>query len=128
MEEMPAAIVDRPQGTGDFLLMMFHHQVQVLTDSGLVDVQPGGLMIWDRVDGHFYGNETSHWKHTWIHVNGSFVPKFIQDAPLPYRKPLYFSEAIFEETVRRMITELSHPGGYNPLILRNTFQNAMLRP
>ena len=45
MEEMPAAIVDRPQGTGDFLLMMFHHQVQVLTDSGLVDVQPGGLMI-----------------------------------------------------------------------------------
>lgn len=81
-EKMRPAIVHRPQGTGDWLIMHFHTPVTIEVEGERNDYPADTLMIWDETDSHHYGNPQAPWEHSWIHCQGSLLPGALEEAGL----------------------------------------------
>ncbi|MCK5844641.1 MAG: helix-turn-helix transcriptional regulator [Victivallales bacterium] len=85
---MRPGIVNRPHGTGDWLLMFFHDSV-LLRDADGSRVHPSGTVIlWSDSDGHYYGNTESHWRHSWAHFQGAEVKSIVTSSGLPLNKAM----------------------------------------
>ena len=81
-ESMEPGLVNRPNGTWDWLFMFFHTPV-VIEVEGSQELYPANtLMIWDETQSHFYGNADDRWAHSWIHCQGSIVPEVLKEAGL----------------------------------------------
>lgn len=77
-EPMPPSLVDRPLGTGDVLLMLFHDPV-------VIDRVPAAAMslrCWPRGAGHHYGSTDGEWRHSWVHCSGELAERLAQRMPL----------------------------------------------
>jgi AraC family transcriptional regulator of arabinose operon len=87
-ERMRPCIVNRPAGTGDYLLMCFHGEVELWQD-GQPQLMPGRTMVvWDPGSGHYYGNRTRPWWHSWIHCAGATVAALLRASGLPCNTPI----------------------------------------
>jgi AraC family transcriptional regulator of arabinose operon len=87
-ERMRPCIVNRPAGTGDYLVMCFHGEVELWRDGQPVLLPGRTLMIWDTSSGHYYGNRDTAWWHSWIHCAGSVVAGLLGATGLPCNTPL----------------------------------------
>lgn len=125
-ERMTADMIDRPDGTGDVMLMYFHDPVTIRVDDRPLDLDAGALTIWDRTDGHVYGSDEHLWMHSWIHADGAFIDECIREARLPYRRPLYVGASRFEAFIAAIRNEMIHPAGHHPIVLKNLFQTTMI--
>ena len=72
-EWMRPCIVDRPSGTGDYLLMFFYQETTIATHEGIGIYPPNTFMIWRRGAGHYYGNKCKRWMHSWVHCDGTLL-------------------------------------------------------
>jgi len=90
-EEMPPCMVRRPDGTGDFLFMVFHDDITIGPDGGTTH-PPGTIVLWEPGDAHFYGNEQRRWRHSWVHCSGSAVKRLLGDRILPMRQPMVLAD------------------------------------
>ncbi|HYF50267.1 MAG TPA: hypothetical protein VEJ63_12730, partial [Planctomycetota bacterium] len=54
-ERMPPRMVERPQGTGDYLFMVFFEPVHIDVAGKLSEYPAGSIVMWDRGAGHIYG-------------------------------------------------------------------------
>lgn len=81
-EELPPCVVDRPGGTGDRLLMLFHQPVRLKIGREESLTTGPVLRLWREKAGHFYGNPSSRWNHSWIHFHGSEIPALLAAAGL----------------------------------------------
>ncbi|MEI8246717.1 MAG: AraC family transcriptional regulator [Lentisphaerota bacterium] len=126
-EEMRTGIVDRPNGTGDRLLMFFYEPVMLKVDGCIRQYPANTLMLWDDGAGHYYGNQERKWRHSWIHFHGRDAAAllaesgFVSGAPLTFVRP-----DIMEEYLLKIYKELT--GAYEPdaVIMKNLF-HCMLR-
>jgi AraC-like DNA-binding protein len=126
-EVMKPGIVDRPNGTGDWLFMYFYDPVTIKVDGEIVEYAPGNLMIWPHGAGHYYGNLKQSWKHSWLHCHGSLVAELVKRCDFTPGRPLCLKNpGIFEKYLEMFYHE--KPGQYVPdaAILKNIFEN-MLR-
>ncbi len=74
-EWMPQnSLVDRPS-TGDWLLMYFHTESTAGTSQTHMKFAKKNLIIWEPGVNQTYGNLHSHWQHSWVHLQGSFLPE-----------------------------------------------------
>ena len=73
-EPMAASVVDRPEGTGDVLLMYFHEPVAI----DRVDHPAGSLRCWPAGAGHHYGSLAGEWRHSWVHCSGALAQRLVQ--------------------------------------------------
>ncbi len=81
-EEVQPEIVNRPDGTRDWLFMFFHSPVTIEVD-GWTDQYPADtMMIWDETASHMYGNLEIPWSHSWIHCQGAVLPDLLEEAGL----------------------------------------------
>lgn len=88
-ERMPACWLDRPKGTGDYLLMLFHDQARAGTSAANpVPVRPDTLMIWGPGQGQHYGNEQAGFEHSWMHCSGPRMEAIFSGIALPLGSPL----------------------------------------
>jgi AraC-like DNA-binding protein len=92
-EWMPPGVVDRRHGTGDWLMMVFHHAVTVGVEGGRQEAPPGTLMIWSPGMAQFYGcaqggPEGGTWLHSWIHAQGPGLERLVRGEELPCGRPL----------------------------------------
>lgn len=74
IEPMEPSIVDRPEGTGDVLLMYYHDPV-------VIDHQrhpAGSLRCWPDGAGHRYGDLEREWRHSWIHCSGMLADRLAE--------------------------------------------------
>jgi len=78
---MPPGMVNRPAGTPDHLIMLFHNPVLVWDQSGLVQQIGPALIWWQPGQPHFYGNETASWNHSWIHLEGPLPDRMARFVP-----------------------------------------------
>lgn len=72
-EVMPPGFVNRPDGTGDFLMMYFHTAVRAGMGPDAGETAPGTLWIWPPGAHQFYGRERRNYTHSWIHCDGPAV-------------------------------------------------------
>lgn len=124
-EQMPPCRVVRPQGTGDFLFMLFHDAV-TLTAGGLSQSAPAGsLVLWPPEAGHDYGTKERSWSHSWIHCDGTRVVEALHDAGLPLDRLLVIPEP--DWLVRHLEWIYEEIVGQRPdvVIVGNLLENAL---
>lgn len=109
-EEMPAGIVDRPRGTGDWLFMVFHGEVE-LRVANETRVLPGPvLMTWAPGQSHWYGRRSSRWLHSWVHARGPDLDALAAAVALPHGVPITgFDPPLLEACVAGLHRELARP-------------------
>jgi AraC-like DNA-binding protein len=125
-ELMPAGRVVRPQGTGDFLFMLFHDPVLLDAGDGPEPAPAGSLMLWPAGAGHDYGSAARPWDHSWLHCDGTRVLRALRGAGLPLGRPLTLPEP--DRLVRRLEAVYAEVTGArpDPVIVGNLLEN-MLR-
>lgn len=99
-EVMPPGFVNRPEGTGDFLMMYFHTAVRAGTGPDAGESAPGTLWIWTPGGHQFYGHDRRRYTHSWIHCDGPAVRRVSGLNPpisLPAGAFLRFLEGLHEE-------------------------------
>lgn len=125
-ETMPPTFVDRPNGTGDWLLMLFHDPVQLRpAGSTIINAEPGTMIFWSRGAAHGYGNPNQRWSHSWIHCDGPAVTAIVRRAKMRLDRPhLLRDPAIVLDCLFDLHEELSATAvRIDPVIVRNTFEN-----
>ena len=123
-EKMTPKIVDRPNGTGDFLFMLFYNNVQIGSGGKAVACKPETLMLWTPDRPHFYGNLKAPFDHTWIHCDGTFVRTQLARLRIPCNRPFSLTDVLPTERYFLMLhEEMTHRGGPDLAIIRNLFQN-----
>ena len=85
-ETMAPGIVDRPAGTGDYLVMMFHDTVDLGTT--VSTVYPANTMVvWEPGAHQHYGNEQDVWQHSWMHCAGPRMDAIVAATQVPINRP-----------------------------------------
>lgn len=123
-EKMLPSLIERPEGTGDYLFMMFHDPVQIGSGEAWWAFPPGTLMWWDRGAAHFYGNPSERWSHSWIHCDGKDVKKALKAARIGLNRPWQAADpARIERQLFQVHDELS--GAFEPdaVIVRHAVIN-----
>jgi AraC family transcriptional regulator of arabinose operon len=126
-EEMPPMIVDRPEGTGDYLFMLFHSKVRVRAHDSESIRGPSTLMVWTPEDSHYYGSPLLPWDHSWFHCTGREIASILKACRIPVGQCIAVTDpSLMEHFLLEVIAELigwSQPDGK---ILRNLFENFIL--
>lgn len=123
-EVMPAAFVERPQGTGDHLFMLFHDAVRWGPSPRTRDLQPGTLVLWDHGAAHYYGNPTSRWSHSWVHCDGPAVRDMLHQARVACGRPIAMPDpSRVDQHLFDLHEELAGPHRPDAVIVRNILEN-----
>ena len=123
-EHMPPCIIDRPKGTGDYLLMLFYEDVWI-GGKGAPARQPcSSMMIWSPGEWQYYGDQDKPYTHTWLHCDGRFIRSILRDTRLPCNQPFVVSDpAIMERHLLAMHEELTQHARPDGVIVRNLLEN-----
>ena len=125
-EQMRPQIINRPAGTGDFLIMYFYDEVVIESKAGKRTHPPGILMIWRPEDGHFYGNTKTPFKHSWMHCDGQFIRRTAKAHRLPFNSAIALPDAtIMEKYLFTIHEELSQFVKPSEKIVCNLIDNWM---
>ena len=118
--------VDRPIGTGDWLIMFFHSPPRLSRSDPKPTAKANSLMLWPPGTPQFYswGRAANVERHSWMHVEGTCVSRQIKEYRLPTSTPLLLeSDTQFTETIQSLISEMTRYESPDPVILQNLFQN-----
>ena len=87
-EMMPAGIIDRPEGTGDYLFMLFH-DAAIIGAAGdqAIRIMPDTMMIWPPGMAQRYGHPRERFRHSWLHVAGRRIDAVMREIDLPLGGP-----------------------------------------
>lgn len=130
---MPATMIDRPNGTGDYLLMLFHEDSQIGVSSKSKDLkdQPvNSMIIWPPGATQLYGNRRHPFSHSWIHCDGRRIKALLKASGLPLKKPFQVPPAateFFQRTLHEIYTELISHSEPQEIIAGNLLENALLQ-
>ncbi|MEA2011796.1 MAG: AraC family transcriptional regulator [Verrucomicrobiota bacterium] len=127
-ETMKPGIINRPKGTGDWLLMYFHDSVIIKSSEGTVEHSGGSWIIWSDLDGHYYGVPDKKWVHSWIHFEEKSVESLIADCGLKTNHVMRLnSPNIVENSLSLIYLELIEQAEPDHLILKNLLHNLFRR-
>ncbi len=87
-ESMPPCIIDRPKGTGDWLLMLFYDPVWIGANPAPAECTGATLMIWSPGTRQYYGHREHRFRHTWLHGDGTWLKDQLTASGLPINTPL----------------------------------------
>ncbi len=125
-ERMRSCIVNRPAGTGDYLMMCFHSEVELWQHGQPALLPARTMMIWDPASGHYYGNRTQAWWHSWIHCAGPTVAGLIGASALPCNTPLPgIDPAMLEAAIEAIHREITGNARPDEVIIANLLHNAL---
>ena len=122
-EPMNAGLVNRPEGTRDYLFMFFHSPVRIKSRVGDREWPAASLMIWTPKDSHFYGNVSEAWTHSWFHCAGRDIHSILRASRIPVGKPFPVTDpSLMERYLLETVAELNGWSGPDEKILRNLFE------
>lgn len=123
-ERMAAGFINRPQGTGDFLIMIFHSPARAGSAPDAVEIGPETLFIWSPGQPQYYGQDRRAYSHSWIHCDGSLVRLTIKDGQIPTGKPMAMASArVFVRFLLDMYREIATQEFPDERIASHLFEN-----
>lgn len=123
-EKMPKCRVDRPEGTGDFLFMLFYGPVEIRVDGVWRDEGGPVLVLWAPENGHGYGNRRRGFCHSWLHCGGTWPGQLLQRLHLPLCTPLPGTDpARWEACLTALYEEATRPPVPDEVIACNLLEN-----
>jgi len=120
------ANVDRPIGTGDWLIMLFYQPARLDKNRETPSVPAKTLMIWPPGEKQFFSwaTEKGVELHSWMHVEGIWVTLQIESNLLPLANPVRLTdETVMATHLQYLLDEMINPVSPDPIILQNLFQN-----
>lgn len=126
-ERMKACMVDRPEGTKDYLFMLFHSEVRVRTSDREPSWTGPCLVVWPPPDGHYYGNAQKSWDHSWFHCSGCAIGPILKACGIPLRKRIPITDPSPMESFLEDITGELRDWKPDAKILHNLFENFVRR-
>ena len=120
LEAMRPGIVNRPNGSGDSLLMFFHSEVVVNTKKSIRKIPAGSMIYWEKC-GHYYGNMDIPWVHSWIHFDGSGAQDILRRAGMQAFQIISPPAQMFTKLLAEIDFELCRIEP-DMLIVRNRFE------
>lgn len=130
-EQMPATMIDRPNGTGDCLFMLFHDQAlmgDLPFSKNAPDSPASSMIIWPTHAPQHYGNRHRGFSHSWIHCDGRRVKTMLKESGLPLRKPFVVPPPAaehFQRSLHEIYTELVSFACPEEIIAGNLLENAL---
>jgi len=123
-EVMLPCRVDRPNGTGDYLLMIFFDPVQI----GPVFGCPANTaVLWEPGQAHLYGDPEHRFRHTWIHCAGARVANLVNSSDIPLNTPFALTRPLaVEHFLWEVYLEMTEHDTPQPDIVCNTFHNGLI--
>lgn len=118
--------VYRPRGTGDWLIMLFHSAPRLDRFSSLASHEAMSLVLWPPGAEQFYswGETAVTERHTWMHVEGSWVTDQVNTMELPVGEPFTLpDDSVMAENLSAMLSEMQLGVNSDPVILKNHFEN-----
>ncbi len=94
---MPAALVSRPKGTGDYLFMHFHDPVQVHVAGVMQDCPAHTFVVWEPGAPQIFGNERRRWTHSWVHCGGKAIAESLAASGIEPDQPIALRDASLVE-------------------------------
>jgi AraC family transcriptional regulator of arabinose operon len=123
-ELMPPLLVDRPEGTGDYLFMLFHTEACVRTGGVESMRPPSTFMVWTPSDSHYYGHRLKSWDHSWFHCAGAEIGAILKACRIPAGRCIAVTDpALMEHFLLEVIAELNGWSQPEGKLLRNLFEN-----
>jgi len=123
-EHMEPCIIDRPTGTGDYLLMLFYDEVWVAAEGKPARQLRNTLMIWTPGIRQYYGDREHSYNHTWIHCDGRIIKSLLGSTGLPRNKPFVMPDpAVMERCLLAVHQELMRHARPDATIVRNLLEN-----
>ncbi len=123
-EHMPPCMINRPRGTGDYLIMVFHDPVWIRSGAEPRHHPPQTLMIWTPGQYQYYGNRERPYNHTWIHCDGIWINTLLKNNQLPRNKPVPLSDpALMDRALLAIHAELTNHSCPDAMIVRNLLDN-----
>lgn len=117
--------VNRPLGTGDWLIMLFHEPARLDPRREGTSSPAMSLVIWEPGVGQFYswGREAGEEPHSWMHLEGSFVERAMDSLSLPRNVPMTLPGAsVMDASLESMLEEMRMDQP-DTVILQNLFEN-----
>jgi AraC-like DNA-binding protein len=126
-ETMPPSIIDRREGTGDFVFMLFHHDGEVDHHS----TRAGTLALWPHDARHRYGNPGRRWRHSWVHCDGPFVPRMLAKTSVGELRTLQMfivaDPSAFDRDLLSIHEEIAGDHDPDAIVVRNLLENLIRR-
>jgi AraC family transcriptional regulator of arabinose operon len=127
-EWMRPAMVDRPRGTEDVLLMVFHRPVCIGVDGSDVECPASTLLVWQPHAPHRYGNPDALWLHSWIHADGAVLHRHLRLNRIPLDVPISgIDPEWIEEACWAIHREVGGEPAPDPLIVENILSTLLRR-
>lgn len=118
--------VDRPLGTGDWLIMFFHESARLDSASPAPSTSAKTLILWPPGAHQFYSwsKGPSIEPHSWMHVEGSWVQRQIDISRLPVSAPIELEdESLMTDALEALMAEMRMGRESDQTILQNLFEN-----
>ena len=117
--------VHRPHGTGDWLIMLFHEPVRLDCKNTEPSHEGKTLVIWPPGAEQFYswGRVPNSERHSWMHVEGTWVTQQIESLQLPVNEPTPLTDdAGMTTALTGMLHEMRLERHSDAVILQNFFE------
>jgi AraC family transcriptional regulator of arabinose operon len=118
--------VDRPMGTGDWLIMLFHEPARLDRANPRPSAPAMTMVIWPPGAAQFYswGTKSGIEPHSWMHVEGTWVRQQIQALELPLSKPFPLpGDSVMTLSLSALLEEMRTGSPPDSVILQNLFEN-----
>lgn len=127
-EVMPPGLLDRPTGTEDYLLMLFHDPIVAGCSRSSEPLRaPDTMMIWSPRKPQYYGNPSQRFCHSWIHCSGSRVRQMLHRSGIPLLRPFAVRHpSNFQQCLLDMHSELISYASPSFTLLGNLLENSLV--
>ncbi len=129
-EWMRPCMIDRPKGTGDCLIMIFHDAAQMGVRPTTTETPeaPGTMIIWPAGVPQHYGNRQQEFTHSWIHCEGRRIKRILKSTGLPVRTPFAVAASLmvqFQQSLNDIHAELVSQARPDAVIAGNLLENGL---
>ena len=104
---------------------MYFHRPTEISDN---PTSSGGLIIWKPGASQKYGNRSVRWLHSWMHCEGSAIPRWLKQSNLPTNTVIpHLPATKWDNTLAEIFTETQNQDGYSSQIILNLMFNSLLQ-
>ena len=118
--------VQRPHGTGDWLIMLFQEAPRLDRFNPKPSHPAMTLILWPPGAEQFYswGKTPDTERHSWMHAEGSWLTQQVESQKLPVGKPFSLpDDSVMVESLTTMFEEMQLGINSDPVMLKNHFEN-----
>ncbi|MBP1543352.1 MAG: helix-turn-helix transcriptional regulator [Oscillospiraceae bacterium] len=105
--------IDRPNGSGDELILIFKTPALVQLESGMQSVQANSAIVFSSEFHQRYGADGCEYINHWVHFEGAAGSGFAERTGLPFNTIIPVSDIAATENILRLLSLESVSNGAN---------------